>query len=110
MLTMGRSKPLTTSFTAGSQTNDVDWITDITLSIGDQFARFLKLIIFTETATVLNITLDGTNFFALNDGNTLTANTAYEFNVPVNDADVFNIQAGTTSTITRFKLYIFEDA
>lgn len=91
------------SITAGSKTLNTDLITDIIFTeVG-----VVKVLVNLETASKLNFTLDGTNFFPVNDNANLVADGPAEFNIPVRNGTVLNFQVDTTGNVDFLDVYFF---
>ena len=81
----------------GAKTQNTDWITDATPIRED---GELIINISTETAVVIETTLDGTNYETMNEGVALVAKARYRWAIDVDNTMTFNIRtpdaAGTT--------------
>jgi len=81
----------------GTKAQNVDWITDAT-PIREDGELIINLS--TETAVVIETTLDGTNYETMNEGNPLVAKSRYRWEIDVDNTMTFNIRtpdaAGTT--------------
>ena len=94
---------------SGSQTLNTDiFASDLPSNASAHHGGFIKVLVSVATGAVLNATLDGTNYTALNGGTALTADVLYEFNFPVSSDDVLNFQVGTTAVLDVFKVFYFD--
>lgn len=69
---------------------------------------FFKVLVSLAAGAKVNVTLDGTNYTALNSGTALTADVLYEFNIPTRGSDVLNIQLDTSVTVDILNVFYFD--
>jgi hypothetical protein len=90
----------------GAKTQNTDWITDAT-PITEAGTLILQISL--ETAVVVEITLDGTNYELINtDGAALTAKVLHRFEIDVDNTMTFNIRTPDAAGVTIRKVLIKE--
>lgn len=70
--------------------------TDLSPSAGREMLHVLLRV---ATATVVKMTLDGTNFYAINGNVALTADYWYSFDFPVSSSDTVNFNQSTGTMV-----------
>ena len=95
--------------TTGAKTASTDLFTaDLKNGAPSNYGGFIKLFVSVATTSTVTITIDGTNYTALNSGNALTADVGYEFNIPTKNGDDINFQLGSSVTVDIFDVYYFD--
>ena len=91
----------------GVKAQNVDWITDaVTL----QEASALIIQASLETAVVVEITLDGTNYETVNtDGGAIFAKNLHRFKIDIDPSMTFNIRTPDAAGVTIRKCLIKEN-
>ena len=89
----------------GPKAQNVDWITDAT-PIREDGKLIIQVSI--TTAQIIQVTLDGTNYDALNEGTALVANSLYRFEIDVDNTMTFNIRTPDAAGATIGKCLIKE--
>ena len=98
------SMKLVASAASGSKTLNTDIITDLDI----EEAGVIKVLVNVGAAAKLKATLDGTNFFVLNNDTALTVDALTEFNFPVNQSNTVNFQVDTTVQVDILDVYFFK--
>jgi hypothetical protein len=91
---------------SASKTSGTDFFTaDLSPQVkgGASGEAVIKIVIRVATATAVSMTLDSTNYYAINGGTQLAADTWYYFEFPVISTDTINFKqsTGTMNVICR---------
>lgn len=108
---MGASQLYLRVSETGAKAQNVAWLTNDYVPDVDagKAMRFILQIAVSVTAAVVEITLDGTNFKALNKGVALNIGQLYQFDVFAKNGDAFNVRASNTGGTTVDIFYLVAD-